>query len=112
MADVDRGATSSAFADLRTLSKDIYSTRSCDVNAVPSEQLYLLADASLLKLLDGRRFEMHPLVQRYALEKLQAQPEMLASAQQRFAHYYANLIESDGHELLRSTAKFQLLQAN
>ncbi len=80
------------------------------IAAVPSEQLYLLADASLLKLLDGRRFEMHPLVQRYALEKLQAQPEMLASAQQRFAHYYANLIESDGHELLRSTAKFQLLQ--
>lgn len=71
--------------------------------------LFSLADASLLKPTDAGRFELHPLVQQYALAKLRSKPEIELEARRRHAEYFANLIEPDAHELLRSPIKFHLV---
>ena len=58
-----------------------------------------LIDKSFLRRVTERRFEVHPVLQQYAAEKLAANPPLQADAQSRHTGYYAEWLCRMGEEL-------------
>jgi len=63
------------------------------VAAAPLYLLTSLVDKSLVHSIASRRFEIHPVLRQYAVEKLAAQPALRAEAQTRHAQYFSEWLE-------------------
>lgn len=70
--------------------------------------LLSLVDRGLLRRAPGGRYHRHPLLWRYALEKLEALPEEKELAHNRHCLYYANLLSKQANALKGTAQKAAL----
>lgn len=63
------------------------------VAAAPLHLLTSLVDKSLIHSIASRRFEIHPVLRQYAVEKLAAQPVLRAEVQSRHAQYFSEWLD-------------------
>lgn len=67
-------------------------------------RLLSLVDRSFLRLDSDQRFRRHPLLLQFAQEQLAAQPEELAQAATRHAHFFADFVQARERPLLSADA--------
>lgn len=62
------------------------------VAGAPLSMLAALVDKSLLRRIASGRFEIHPVLRQYAVEKLSADPNVQVEVSTRHAHYFSDLL--------------------
>ncbi len=62
------------------------------VAGAPLSMLAALVDKSLLRRIASGRFEIHPVLRQYAVEKLSSNPAAQAEVRLRHAHYFSDLL--------------------
>jgi predicted ATPase/class 3 adenylate cyclase len=62
------------------------------VAGAPLSMLATLVDKSLLRRIASGRFEIHPVLRQFAIEKLSSNPTVQAEVCTRHAHYYSDLL--------------------
>jgi predicted ATPase/DNA-binding SARP family transcriptional activator len=62
------------------------------VAGAPLTVLASLVDKSLVRVTPGGRYDLHPLLHRYALEKLAERPDEQAASQEKHGAYYCRLL--------------------
>jgi predicted ATPase/Tfp pilus assembly protein PilF len=70
--------------------------------------LAVLLDKSLLRSLANGRYDRHPLIHEYALEKLAARPDQERLLRDKHSDYFLEYVCSKGQELLGSQSNFAL----
>lgn len=81
------------FAQLSAFQGGFTREAALEVASAPLRLLVALADKSLIRRLSSGRFEIHPVLNQYAAEKLATQPAVQADVQGRHAVYYSDWLD-------------------
>jgi hypothetical protein len=68
-----------------------------------------LVDKSLLRRIASGRFEIHPVLRPYAVEKLSSDPDAQAEARARHAHYFSDLLARQVFTKLKGADQLEAL---
>jgi predicted ATPase/DNA-binding SARP family transcriptional activator len=88
-------------------------TAAAHISGTDKSMLLELVNRSLLKLSTNDRFQMHPLIQQYAYEKLRGVPDEKQFVEERHGHYYAEFAlhqagRMKGPEQMQAVSEFDL----
>jgi len=81
-----------------------------EVALSPMHLLIALTDKSFLQNLSSRRFEIHPVLRQYAVEKLAAQPMIRMEAQLRYTQYFSEWLDQM-YEKLKGSEQMSALNS-